>query len=544
MVCHAFGGSSQDARERIRCAVDARFLSPTYDRASDSYRLTHDEIARVLRERMSPEELAEQHARVAGALAVTGSGSRSEIAAHYEAAGLSAETYQQAVLAADEALAVYDSTAATTLLTLAARHASSPEALAHVRVRLATIAEAAERYEDAEALCDLALTWYESQGDRLQAIHLKRVRTLVRMQRGQTARETLDTLLALVQEAELAGADAERAAILLVTSQVLARLGEPRESQRVAEECVAIAERCADPALLADSYNRLALSLLLSDGRRARELFDRALELIVPLSDALRRARVLSNIGMLELSENRWQEARESLSAAAEFSRTAGLTEHWGRAELNLGVLAIRIGDFDAAAKSLGEALRLCAEAQNTELQLVATYNLADLAREIEQYGRAAATYELAMELADRIGQSDIQVLALAGMGLCRLAEGDLAESLRLHRLVQSRMVSPTDWFQGRELADALAIRLALQQGRGEATQLFERAVELADTRDVYGAIWLTAQLGEQLRQVAPEVVNEAIARYGSRADVAANPRMRDQFGVLMLDSGKTVDRV
>lgn len=543
MVCHAFGCTSDDAQERIRCAVDARFLSPTYDRACESYRLTHDEVARVLRERMSASERAEHHARVAGALAANGAGSRSEIAAHYEAAGLSAETYQQAELAADEALAVYDSAAATTLLTLAAQHASSSAALAHVRVRLATIAEAAERYEDAEALCDLALTWYESQDDRVQAIHLKRMRTLVRMQRGQTARETLETLLALVTEAELAGADAERAAILLVTSQVLARLGEARESQRVAEQCVEIAERCADPVLLADSYNRLAVSLLFSDGSRAREVFARALELIVPLSDALRRARVLNNIGFLELLENRWREAREGLSAAAEFSRTAGLTEHWGRAELNLGVLAIRIGDYDAAAVSLGEALRLCADAQNSELQLLATYNLADLARELEQFDRAGATYELAMELADRIGQSDIQVLALAGMGLCRLALDDVGDAVRLHEQARSRLASESDWFQGRELFEALAIRLALRTRRGKAAQIFKTAVELADKKDVYGAMLLTAEFGESLRSLAPDAVDEAVARYATRADVLGNPRLRDQFGVLMLDSRNAVDR-
>jgi tetratricopeptide (TPR) repeat protein len=307
---------------------------------------------------------------------------------------------------------------------------------------------------------------------------------------------------------------------------------------------VRIAERCDDPVLLTDSYNRLAITLLLSDPERARGLFARALDIIVPVSDALRRARVLNNIGILELMQNRYPEARESLLVAAEFSKTAGLTEHWGRASLNLGVLAIRTGDYAAASVALGEALRLCAEAQNTELQLITTYNLANLARDTEDYRRAGATYELAMELADRIGQSDIQVGALAGMALCRLAGGDVAEATRLHELVQSQVAQQAEWFQGRELVEALAIRLALLNGRGEASQIFTSAVALADTRDVYGGVWLTAELGELLREGAPEAVETAVRRYATRPEVFGNPRVRGRFGVLMLDSAKVVDRI
>jgi tetratricopeptide (TPR) repeat protein len=311
----------------------------------------------------------------------------------------------------------------------------------------------------------------------------------------------------------------------------------------VAEECVQIAERCDDPVLLTDSYNRLAITLLLSDPARAMGLFARALDIIVPVGDALRRARVLNNIGILELTQNRYPEARESLTVAAEFARTAGLPEHWGRASLNLGVLGIRTGDYAAASVALGEALRLCAEAQNTELQLITTYNLANLAREMEEYRRAGDTYELAMELADRIGQSEIQVGALAGMALCRLAGGDVTDAIRLHELVQSRVSQQAEWFQGREHVEALAIRLAVLTGRGDAGQIFTTAVELADTRDVYAGGWLTAELGAALRESAPEAVETAVRRYATRPEVVGNPRLRGRFGVLMVDSAKVVDR-
>lgn len=527
----------EELREGIRCLVEARLLTPTYDRDTASYLFSHDELARVTREGLTPEARRQLHGCVAVALAETGGASASLIASHFEAAGLSAESHRYAVLAADAALSLYDSGAASALLTAAARHAPSSGALANVRVRLAELAEAGGHYEDAEALCDLALNWYEGDEDPVQAIRLKRMRTLVRMQRGQGARETLSALFALVDEATLAGADAERASILLISSQMLARLGEQRESQHVAEECLGIAERCADPVLLADCYNRVAVANLLSDAPRARSLFDKALEVIVPLRDAMRRSRTLNNIGILDMMENRWTAAHDSFTSAVEFARTAGLTEHWGRAALNLGVLAIRTANFESAASWLGEALRIGAEAQSSELQLAATYNLANLARDTGDFARARDTYELANDLAERIGQSEIQLGAMAGLALSDLASGRIEEAREIHEQLQPRLSSFSDWFQGRELVEALGIRLAILSGGDEASHLFTRAVTLADTRDVYGAALLTAEFGPLLRASAPDVVQDAVQRYAQRPEVVENPRIRHQFGVLILDT-------
>jgi hypothetical protein len=83
-------------------------------------------------------------------------------------------------------------------------------------------------------------------------------------------------------------------------------------------------------------------------------------------------------------------------------------------------------------------------------------------------------------------------------------------------------------------LVEALTVRLALLDGRDEAAQLFTRAVRLADTRDAYGAVLLTAEFGEVLREAASEVVRYAVERYTSHPVVAENPRVRDRFGVLM----------
>jgi predicted ATPase len=530
-------------RDGIRALIDARILTPTYDRDCASYLFSHDELARVVRERLDPVRKAELHGRVADALASSASASHSLIASYYDMAGRGAETHEHAVLAAAEALALHDTGSASTLLQVAARHAPSTAALASVQVRLAELAQAAGHYEDAEAYCDLALNWYEGDADPREAIRLKRMRILVRMRRGHGARETLDALFALVDEATLAGADAERASILLVASQMLGRLGEPREAQRVAEQCVEIAERCGDRVLLCDCYNRLGLALLTAAPSRARELFARALDLVVPMGDVLRRVRVLHNIGLLELSASRWVEARASLESAVEFARTAGLVDLWALASLNLGALLLRMGIFEGAREALDEALRLSADLQQTELQLIVTYNLGHLARETQDYGRANDTYEQVIELAERIGQSEVQAGALAGMALCRLALGDFQGAVRLYEKLSPIMTTQLEWFQGRELVEALPIHLALRDDRDRAYSMFREALAFAEARETYGAIWLIAEFSSLLRADAPDEIEQAISRSAGRPEVVDNPFLRERFGVLKLDSENTVDR-
>jgi tetratricopeptide (TPR) repeat protein len=321
---------------------------------------------------------------------------------------------------------------------------------------------------------------------------------------------------------------------------MLARLGEPHEAQRVAEECVAIAEQVGDPVLLSDSYNRLGLCSVISEPERAREMFRRALELVVPLSDVYRRVRLLNNIGFLELTANRLAPARESLESAVMFARTAGLIDLWARASLNLGVISFHGGRYEECSHALSEAIRLSAEAQQTEVQLIGTYNLGNLARELGELQKAADTYELATELADRIGQSEIKAGALAGMALCRLALGHVDDAASLNERLQPLAGKLPEWFQGRELVEALPIHLALRRSKEEAFELFAPALALAESRDVYGAGWLVAEFGLTLREHDPGAIDQIVRRYEARPELADTPWIRERFGVLLRDSAKS----
>ena len=527
-----------DARQSLERLLDGGFLVHTYDRGRAAYVVSHDEVGRVACARLSPARSVELHGRIAQALAGRERSSAAAVAGHYELAGNRTEAHRFALRAADEALAVHETGAVAQLLAVAERSAPDEAALAEVRVRMASLAEVAGRYEDAEALCDQALVWYGGQGEQVQALRLKRTRALVRMKRGLAAQETLTELLALEAEASEANEDMERAAVLLHIAQMHWRLGDLGAAQRVAEEAVVIAERGDDVVLLADACNRLAVTIQLENATRARELFVHALDIATSLGDAFRRVRGLNNIGVLEMICNNSDEAWRVLTIAVEQARTAGIIESWGRAELNLGVLAGRIGNYEGALRAFSEALRLMSMVQNSEEQLYATYNLADLQREHDRPREAADTYELVVDLAERIDQVPIQVGALAGLGLCRIELEDFhGAKAALDRSV-ALSEGLGEWFQGRELLVALKLHLLLRDGEfGTAASLLESSMGLAHETDISGAAWLIAEFGLALRPHAREAVQAAVSRYAAHPEVLSTPKMKQRFDVLMLDS-------
>jgi adenylate cyclase len=527
-----------DARQGLERLIACGMLNPTFERGHPSFVVSHDEVARVCRLAVPVERRKALHAHIARSLADEGRYSSAEVATHFEMAELPIEAHRYALLAADEALAVHETGAVAELLAAAERNAPDDASLAKVRVRMASLAEVAGRYEDAEALCDQALAWYGGQGDALQALRLKRTRALVRMKRGLAAQETLTELLGLEAEASEASEDMERAAVLLHIAQMHWRLGDLGASQRVAEEAVQIAQRGDDVVLLADACNRLAVTIQLENAPRARELFVHALDIATSLGDAFRRVRGLNNIGVLEMICNNSDEAWRVLTIAVEQARTAGIIESWGRAELNLGVLAGRIGNYEGALRAFSEALRLMSMVQNSEEQLYATYNLADLQREHDRAREAADTYELVVDLAERIDQVPIQVGAFAGLGLCRfeLEDVDGARDALAKGVALSEGLG--EWFQGRELLEALKLHLLIRDGAmAAAVSLLESSMQLAQATDISGAAWLIAEFGAALRSYAPEVVQGAVSRYANHPEVLSTPKMKKRFDVLTLNA-------
>jgi hypothetical protein len=87
-------------------------------------------------------------------------------------------------------------------------------------------------------------------------------------------------------------------------------------------------------------------------------------------------------------------------------------------------------------------------------------------------------------------------------------------------------------------------LRLQRLDGRNaEMPDRLKRALDLADETDVYAAAWLTAEFWGDIHPLAPELMERAARRYGSRPEVLGNPKIRDRFAVLLFDSKSTIDR-
>jgi tetratricopeptide (TPR) repeat protein len=276
-------------------------------------------------------------------------------------------------------------------------------------------------------------------------------------------------------------------------------------------------------------------TLLAESPARARVEHARALELYERIGDIRGQGRAHVNMGIAAQFEARFDEGADAFGRAISVAKAAGMPDIWGLAALNLGVSFQQRGDYDRARERLGEALGLFATVKQAEYQLVALYNMAHVERELALWDSAAGLYEATTSLAQRIGQSDIEIGATAGGGLCQLELGRLDLARAALSEVRARMELRPEWFQGREIAEALRIRLdTVDDRREDALRLFETAVALAEAADFYTAAWLAVECAPALFAFDRSRVLRQIDRFATKVRQLSNPEMTRRYEVLM----------
>jgi tetratricopeptide (TPR) repeat protein len=535
LLVGASAGSEPAVRLAISEASTAGLLQSTYERKRGGFAFVHDEIAEVLVETIARDQVRQLHERVAKSLEKRRPDRLGEIALHYDAAGQSADAYRTGQLAAKAAERVYASTAAGAYLQLAARNSTTPAELAEVRIALAQVAETGGRHDEVEELCDLAIDWFDGQGAAHRVLTLRRMRERARMAQGQPARVTLEALAKLDEQALNLGDERERVGLLMMASQAYSRLGDQRRAASMANDSVTAAQQLGDNALLADAYTRLGLAVVAESPAEGHQSFEIALRLFDELGDVRGQARGYNHLGIAALFEARLDDAQHAFSRAIAVGRAAGVADVWGLASQNLGVLLQKRGEYDRARELFGDALALFAAVKHSEYQVVALYNMAHIERELGLWESAAELYDATIPLAQRIAHTDVEIGATAGVGLCQLELGRMTGARAALTQVESRLGDRPDWFQGRELAEALAIRVAAVEGRApDALSRFDRALSLAEATDMYNAAWLTVACADALMSLSPEQVKASIERYRDRVRKLGYPEMTRRYEALV----------
>lgn len=534
LLVAAGAGSEPAVRLAISEAVTAGLLRATYERRHGGYQFAHEEFAEVLIDAIPNDRERQLHARVALALERRHPDRAGEIALHFDAAGETVDAYRAAQTASAMANRVHAHGAAGHYLQIAGRNATTPAELAEIRVALAHVAETGGRFDEVEELCELAIEWFDGQSDERRALTLRRMRERARMELDQPAAKTLETLLVLDAEAKRLGFDSERVAILLATSQTHGRLGDQRTAERIASEGVTMAESIGDSSLLTDALIRHGNTMLTEAPGQAHAIYSRALALSEDNGDARRQALVLTNLGIAAQFESRLDEAIDAYGRAIAVARSGGMPDRWGLAALNLGVLSQRCGDYDRARELFAEALALFAAVKHSAYQLAALFNMGHLDRELGLWDSAAEVYEATIPLAQRIGQAEIEIGATAGAGLCAIDLGRIDEARAAMKLIQERIDQRPDWFQGREIAEALFVRLAVLDGRPiEGFSRLTSALALAETSDLYSAAWLTAVCAESLGEFDRDAIRASVRRYSERVRKLGYDEMTRRYDLL-----------
>jgi tetratricopeptide (TPR) repeat protein len=410
------------------------------------------------------------------------------------------EAYRFALLAAERASAVYAPHEALEYLAIAQRHGKPGRDTAEVAARMADAAEAAGEYDTALQFAREALAHFRTTRELRRVLALRRLEIRVRGLFGASASQTLAETDALVQEARAANAHDEEAALLTLSSRLHQRLGDSVSAIMAASSATAAAERAGERRGLAEAVVRLGICVEPEHPDTAVEHYRRALALYRELGDPRGQSHCHNNLGIVYARRGEVEYAERELTTAIVLGRTISAPDLSGLFTLNLGVIHLKRGQLDRARELIGESLAQFAAVKNSERQVFALLNLAHLDREQGNAEGAASLYEAVISLAQRIGQDDVEIGALAGAALVLRAQGRHAEAERRATEASARSAARGDWFQGRELVEAMELAEWCATGRAAAAlDRYERSMLQAEAADLFSAVWLAAEVLPQL---------------------------------------------
>jgi tetratricopeptide (TPR) repeat protein len=301
-----------------------------------------------------------------------------------------------------------------------------------------------------------------------------------------------------------------------MVSEAYGALGDTDSAERSARRAVRLSAARGDRRGHAEALLRLGASLPLARCEETLDRYREALALFIRLGDKHGQARCWLATGDVHGGTGRLAAAREALEVALDTARQAHAPDLAAIATFGLGTLDYKAGALGRARDRLDESLRLFTSVRDDAKRIAVLLASGHVARDDGRAADSLAAYDAAAARAAELEDEAVEATSLAGAGLAALDHGDVAEAESRLRQAEEVLAVGTaaPWFAGRELVDALAIRLAAAAGHaGLATECFERALALAEPNDSFAAVRLAAECATALASVGVQTVRGTIER-------------------------------
>ena len=496
------GANEAQARAALEEGVAASILTGLGDPAEGRFGFKHPLLVEACLRGMPERQRQQVHDLAARVLELRAPSSVDAIASHYHAAGNDAAALAYASAAAERALASCAHDAAMAALQVAGRYAPSSRDLAALRVRHAEVAVQAGRLAHAAALVDLALEWLDRQPLDAVTVRGRRLREWVRLRRGESATRVAEGLRTALDDAVAAARPEVPATALAAAGCAIERADWPAAMQ-LAHRALDTAVTDANEPAMADALLALGIAEHAETPEVGEPRLRQAVERSASSGDQWRAARALHALGEGLTRLEGSAEGEDVLVSALERARASHSAPVAAAASRSLGALRARQGQFDEARQWLADAERLFTTIGDEPDRARTLLTGAMALRASGDRARALVQFDATARRARDLDITWLELAANAGAALCNGGPDSEATQARWARTSELVADARSDWwFNGRELVDALAVRMALAGGHPSvAHDLFLRAMHRLDGLDAFASAWLVAECSPELER-------------------------------------------
>ncbi|MCJ7627216.1 MAG: AAA family ATPase [Longimicrobiales bacterium] len=467
--------------------------------------ISHELIRQTVYQGLSTTRRAWLHNRVARHILRTRKiAPADELAVHFHRAGAGPEAKLYSTEAADRAEASGAIPEALRFLRIAREHSDEPEAVADLIGRMGHLHYLRQDLAEATPLLELAIQRFRRQGDQARALKLEVERIDCLAQTDEhLGRDCLEELQLLKTEAMEASLWEVFHEALDVEAHQLDREGDLDGVRSVLDQARNNLTK-GNPEAQCKAWAMVALNIYFGSPKEGLEAARKAVAIAKKIADsklllyALNRLIVVLHYqGLLHTPEG-----IEALSEAESRLGTCGDLILKFHVKLNRAVWHLEIGEIAHAKSSLQAIEDLVGGTPARDAQAKLQLNLGELGVASNDFQFAKTAYENAQALITPLSPHFFQTLATAGLGLCSLHDGDLAEARKKEAELP---VFPDFWTFDPSVATIFKVRMLLKRRDTiGALALLDRIRESVKHRLVPAWIRLTLEEISILRRIQP----------------------------------------